>query len=1195
MREIRFIKYIFKAISILLFCSFPFDVLSQKSDEVILYAKLKSSDTPILQPWSSTFLSDRDYPATMLNPISFHHVIPKKENVYTVFQIFRRERPDILEIHLPATIDPKIELEKLRQHPLVEYAEVDTYVEDLQNSPPKYTPNDPEIGKQYAIEIHNMEQAWAINKGSQDVVIGIHDSGFEVNHEDLKGNLKVNEAEINGLPGIDDDNNGYIDDFYGYNFTNNSNDLTGSTHGTQVAGSASATSDNNIGITGMGFNTKMLFSVRSNLSSLVYLCENGASIINMSWGSPFSKSTAYQEVINYYTEDAEYDILFIAAAGNNNHSDIPTDYYPASFDNVLSVSAINENKNNQNYTKSYKIQVVANDNSLTTYTNNSYKHSGGTSIAAPAVAGIASLVRSQFPELTSTQVAELIRYTSDTTFYSIGNNADDKYKFGFGIVDAYSALTSKDDVHIVKAQNLTYGKVNTGEIDIVQGDTIALWFDFKNLFNGNTSLYAVIESYNNSYIPIKDTTYIGQLNEGQLISNQSKPFLIKVAQNANLKENVHFRVNLIDSTSNYVYKDWHNVEMNITLEQYINFNKISGIFRPDGTIGKDHGLNYYTSNQSGITQFYHLTRQAGLIIATKEHVSDATYTDIYTNHRNADFHGITPINYLYDYTKDFVFPVIAYDMKFVDTNSTDPINLEIHQTYFSSHVSTVNKEFFTELEIKNISNSYIDTLYAGLFIDWMMDYTVVTSSNYPTDSSIVSYDADKKIVIVKHLNENKYAALTLLNDGIINVQAIDNLDGNNSDINITDGFSEDDKRKAVSSGIGTTTVGSIPTGTNSSSVLSLTIPHLNANEIARIGFLVTAADSLEQLYQQIDSIQTLVNYWLKGPSPEIPYQIAHEGEYVPIRTENFDSLALFKEENGIKVLKDKGRLFDVLIDSINYYFVQSQGRYVYHGDTVQLQGEAIPELQITSPQYACKSSNVIIQPQGCSIFNYYKDELLTELLYTGQSLTLYDITSDTSFYITCAERTAGNIEYIYAKVIIDSVFTDYYISDSISYVGDSISAAFQDNTGAISWQWYLDGEQYENDNESSVNITFEESGIAQLRLFSTNRAGCTYIISKEIIIKNDHTTSSMVSVLEHSKIYPNPIKDDKVNLTLSHNLGMMNFELYDYDGRLIQNKLPYTINNSTYLIYLPRNLSNKMYLLKGASQYGSRTWQILIR
>lgn len=1168
------------------------NTFAQESD-IIIHVKLKSKNATILQPWSSTFLSDRDYPAKMLHPKSFQHLLKEKEETFNPYHFFKRGKPDFLEIHLSPSENVNDALNKLQKHPLVEYAEVDIIGLDLQTIP-EYTPNDPSIGLQYNIDNHNMKQAWAITKGDPNMIIGIHDSGFEVEHEDLFNNLKANTLEINGIEGVDDDNNGYIDDFYGYNFSKNSNDLTGSNHGTQVAGNAAATPDNNLGIAGMGFNSKMIYSVRSGLSSIIYLAENGAKIINMSWGSPNAKSLAYEELINYYTEDQ--DVLFIAASGNSDHDGVLTDYYPASYDNVLSVTAVDQNKNNQNYTKSYKIQVAGTDNSLTTNVGNSYKQRTGTSFAAPTVAGIAALVRTEHPELTAQQVAQLIRYTSDTSFYTIGDNALDKYKFGFGLVDAYKALTEKENVHVVSAYNLEYSKYGSSDINISAGDTIAIWLDFQNILNGNSGAFkAILSSYNDYFIPIKDTAYVGQLNEGQVISNKTFPFLFQIDPNADISENVYFRINLEDETSEYKYLDWQNVELNITLQQYISFNKINGRFRPNGTLGAYNGINYYTSNQLNNYAYYQLTRQAGFILATKDKVSDATYTDLENNIRNQDFQGITPVNRLQSHIEDENYPIVAYDMNYIDGEDNNSIGLKIHQTIFGRNRYYIDRTIFTELEITNKSTTNFDTLFAGLFIDWMMDYTTTSSSTYPNDSSIITFDEERKMVIVKHVNEKKYAAIKILNEGEINLQAIDNKNPSNSIIDITDGFSDEDKIKVVSSGIGTTDIETLPAGNNISSVISLTIPKLEHNETARVGFLIIAADSLPQLYSQADSIVPFANYWLKAPPPEIegePFS-ALAGETIQVRTPALDSLALFKEENGIKVLKQRGYVFDVLIDSIDYYYVQSQGRYVYQGDTLQLQGEVIPVLSVTTPIYACKNTNIIIEPEGCDSYNFYRDQFLTHLVHTGEHLLIEDIQRDTSFYITC--KTKSDNQSIKVDVLIDSSFHDFYISSTSSYVDSSITAQFIENEGAETWNWYLDGHKTGETNDITVNPFFENSGISELRLFATNKAGCTYIISKEITVSHDHPTSSMVSILEESKLYPNPTKNGKVHIEVQRNLGMMSFVLYTTDGSLLQKNVPYTVNGTVYTIYLPLNLSNKVVVLKGTSTYGSKTWRISIR
>jgi len=148
----------------------------------------------------------------------------------------------------------------------------------------------------------NLFEAWKITTGSPDVIVAIIDGGIDVNHEDLKANLYVNEAELNGVPGQDDDGDGYVDNIYGYNFCTRSGVIYPHDHGTHVAGTVAAVNNNGKGVAGVagGDGTPnsgirmiscQVFDSRAGVPSqgdfaeaLIYAKEHGASIAQCSWG-----------------------------------------------------------------------------------------------------------------------------------------------------------------------------------------------------------------------------------------------------------------------------------------------------------------------------------------------------------------------------------------------------------------------------------------------------------------------------------------------------------------------------------------------------------------------------------------------------------------------------------------------------------------------------------------------------------------------------------------------------------------------------------------------------------------------------------------------------------------------------------------------------------------------------------------------
>ena len=196
-------------------------------------------------------------------------------------------------------------------------------------------PNDPRFNDQPELGLMRLPEAWDVVKSSDGVpkvVIAIVDDGSEWRHEDLRANVWTNEDEIPGN-GIDDDNNGFIDDVHGVNFANGDdtdNDptpLPGNAHGTSVAGSASAVTDNNVGIAGAAWNAEMMHintacsdggAICFGYEGILYAAMNGADIINASWGGLVGDDQGSEaRLIRQLILATDMGALVVAAAGNS--------------------------------------------------------------------------------------------------------------------------------------------------------------------------------------------------------------------------------------------------------------------------------------------------------------------------------------------------------------------------------------------------------------------------------------------------------------------------------------------------------------------------------------------------------------------------------------------------------------------------------------------------------------------------------------------------------------------------------------------------------------------------------------------------------------------------------------------------------------------------------------------------------------
>lgn len=312
----------------------------------------------------------------------------------------------------------------------------------------------------------NIFKAWEVITGNKELVVAIIDGGIDYTHTDLAANISVNSAELNGKPGQDDDNNGYVDDVYGWNFVTNSNDIYGHSHGTHVAGTVGAVNNNGIGVAGIaGGNgdggVKMVscqvFDPRSSAQgdfakAFYYAAVRDAVIAQCSWGwnSPGYKEQAVLDAIRFFTSEAESPFmkggLVIFANGNTGDEG---DYYPACMEEVVAVGSMTCTKKAAPYsTFGDWVDISAPGGFMdfnaaqgvySTLPNNEYGYSEGTSMACPHVSGIAALVLSKYgnPNFPNETLRQQL-LTSVNDFYTY--NQEYEGKFGSGYIDAHKAL-----------------------------------------------------------------------------------------------------------------------------------------------------------------------------------------------------------------------------------------------------------------------------------------------------------------------------------------------------------------------------------------------------------------------------------------------------------------------------------------------------------------------------------------------------------------------------------------------------------------------------------------------------------------------------------------------------------------------------------------------------------------------------------
>jgi len=376
--------------------------------------------------------------------------------------------------------------------------------------------------------------AWTVETGNSSVIVAIEDGGIDFDHADLAANMWVNPGEIAGN-GIDDDNNGYVDDIYGYNFADNTGDIYVGDHGTHVAGTVAAVSNNGIGVSGIaggsGNNDGVklmscnVFSASSGgfAEAYSYAADNGAVISQNSWSYsyPYQYDQAVLDGIDYFIANAGGSNapmnggIVIFAAGNDNSQ---SRYYPAYYSNVLAVAATNKN-DVKSYYSNYgtwvdiaapggELETTNEDPTavLSTFPNDNYGVFQGTSMACPHVSGVAALVVSKYAgNITSDELRT--KLVDNTDPIDALNSSRYEGKLGSGRLNAYKALTDDNLPSVpdgLSAANVTQTSF-TIEWNTVSG---ALSYDLQIREEGGT--WQTINTSEESYDytgATADTTY----------------------------------------------------------------------------------------------------------------------------------------------------------------------------------------------------------------------------------------------------------------------------------------------------------------------------------------------------------------------------------------------------------------------------------------------------------------------------------------------------------------------------------------------------------------------------------------------------------------------------------------------------------------------------------------------------------------
>ncbi|WP_224997613.1 S8 family serine peptidase [Cesiribacter sp. SM1] len=731
-------------------------------------------------------------------------------------------------------------------------------------------PNDPRVSDQYYLPLVNALDAWDLVTGRNDIIIAILDSGVDLQHPDLAANIYTNEADP--IDGVDNDEDGYVDNYYGWDFAGDdyislqgdndpSTNLSNLTHGTMVAGAASAVTNNNEGIAGVGFNARLMIlkhsadndtrdegnALLSNLlQGVLYAAEHGADIINASYGSTYYSQISH-DIYRYVA--LEYDVLVVAAAGNESSVE---PHYPSDYDYVLSVSATTAADGRASFSNyGYRVDIAApGSDILTTAVGGGYTFTNGTSFAAPIVSGAAALVKTVYPDFNGAQIGEVLRTTADPAFNSrLGSTYKDK--MGRGRLDVERALTVQSPS--IRMDN-PYIQGPNGDV-AKAGQEAIIYGTFTNFLWPAAGASVTLTPLSSHITMLQESVELGDMAMMDSVSNQTLPFRIRVNTSAPSNAQIVFR---LDYTAANGYTDYQYIRVLVNPSYFnINENLVTTTLAGNGRIGYQD-----TEQAQGLGFVYNdvnMLFEMGVMMGTSETRVLSTVRGSTPGDVDDDFKVVNKI------ARDNPGMVSDSDVygTFDDSKSSplSRLNVEVDYRSFVWRERPFEKMVVVEYDVTNTGNDALENYYLGLFADWD-----INQDNY---RDMAGWDAATQTgyIYTPDPTERWVGAIQVLS-GTPNYWAIDNDENiENNPFGVYDGYTDQEKFRSMSNAIGREEAGIIEEGNDVSHTVSSGPYNIPAGGTVRIAFALHGGSSIEDILSSAEAARLLYETIKDGERP----------------------------------------------------------------------------------------------------------------------------------------------------------------------------------------------------------------------------------------------------------------------------------------------------------------------------------------